>query len=45
MQCSVNNCQRAVTVEEVRKCIVKAARFPSLRFGTVGLPQTSSCVN
>ena len=45
MHCSVNDCQRAVTVEEVRKNIVKAARFLSVRFGTVNIPQTSSCVN
>lgn len=45
MPCSVDNCQRAITVEEVRKHIVKAARFLGVRFGTVDLPQASGCVN
>ena len=45
MHCSVDNCQRAVTVEEVRKDIVKAARFLGVCFRTVDLPQTSGCVN
>lgn len=45
MHCSIDNCQRAVTVEEVRKNVVKAARFLGVRFGTVDLSQTSGCVN
>ena len=45
MHCSVDNCQRAVTVEEVRKNIVKAGRFLGVRFETVDLPQTSRCID
>ena len=45
MHCSVDDCQRAVTVEEIRENTAKAPRFLGVCFGTVDLPQTSRCVD